>query len=123
MKIKITVGKLELTATLNDSETAKLILKSLPITTKTKLWGEEIYFYVKPKIELEKKYAREIVEVGDIAYWPEGPCMCIFFGPTPNSQDNLIRPASAVNVFGTLDDEPLILKQTKDNDKIKIEKI
>jgi hypothetical protein len=49
--------------------------------------------------ELEKD-AREVVEVGDLGYWPPGKAFCIFFGPTPMSRSGEIRPASAVNIVG-----------------------
>ena len=122
MRIKITIGKLAVFATLNESRTAKLVWENLPMKAKGELWGEEVYFYIKPKIGIEKEYAAEVVKVGDVAYWPEGPCMCLFFGPTPNSSDGKIRPASAVNVFGKLEGDPRLLAGVKSGDPIKVEK-
>ncbi len=40
------------------------------------------------------------VDVGDIAYWPEGKCICVFFGPTPVSQSGKPVPASPVVIIG-----------------------
>jgi len=120
MRVKITINKLEVFTTLNQSKTAKLIWESLPITAKGELWGEEVYFYIKPETGIEKEYAKEIVELGDVAYWPNGPCFCLFFGMTPNSKDGKIRPASAVNVFGKLEGDPKVLTKVKDGEMVKV---
>jgi hypothetical protein len=122
MRIKLTIGKLVVFCQLNDSQTAKLIWNSLPITSKAELWGEEVYFYIKPKMYVEKKYAKDVVEVGDLAYWPTGPCMCLFFGMTPNSREGKIMPASKVNVFGKIEDDPEILAMVKEGQVVNVER-
>ena len=122
MRIKITIGKLVVFAGLNESKTAELIRDNLPITSKAERWGDEVYFYIKPKTSIEKEYARDIVEVGDLAYWPSGPCMCIFFGLTPISRDGKIMPASTVNVFGKLEGDPYLLKGVNNGDSLRVEK-
>ncbi len=71
---------------------------------------------------IEKEYAREVVELGDVAYWPQGPCMCLFFGMTPKSRDGKIIPASAVNVFGKLEGDALVLKEVKEGASLKVER-
>ena len=60
--------------------------------------------------------------MGDVAYWPQGACMCLFFGMTPNSRDGKIMPASAVNVFGKLEGDARVLSSVKEGDSIKIER-
>jgi hypothetical protein len=40
------------------------------------------------------------VGVGDLAYWPPGRAVCIFWGPTPASEGSEPQTASPVNVFG-----------------------
>ena len=122
MRIKITIGKLVVFAGLNESKTAELIRDNLPITSKAERWGDEVYFYINPKTGIEKEYARDIVEVGDLAYWPSGPCMCIFFGLTPISRDGKIMPASTVNVFGKLEGDPYLLKGVNNGDSLRVEK-
>lgn len=122
MRIKVTIGKLIVFVKLNESRTAKMIWDNLPLTAKAELWGEEVYFYIKPKMGIEKEYAREVVELGDVAYWPQGACMCLFFGMTPNSRDGKIMPASAVNVFGKLEGDARVLSSVKEGDSIKIER-
>ena len=98
-KIKIKAGNVEADAVLNDSATARKIWEALPIEARANTWGDEIYFAIPVKAPLEKN-AQELVEVGDLGYWPSGNAFCIFFGPTPVSRGNEVRPASAVNVIG-----------------------
>ncbi len=100
-KILITTGDVEVQAQLNDSPTAKLIAQALPIKGKVQRWGEEIYFSIPVKAELEQE-SREVVEAGELGYWPPGRAFCIFFGPTPASQGDEIRAASAVNIIGKI---------------------
>ncbi len=99
--IKITAGDVEVEAQLNDSATAKLIAEALPIKASAQRWGEEIYFSIGVEAELEKD-SREVVEAGELGYWPSGNAFCMFFGPTPASQGNEIRAASAVNIIGKM---------------------
>ncbi|HHP7234990.1 MAG TPA: cyclophilin-like fold protein [Desulfobacterales bacterium] len=99
--ITINAGEIELQAELNDSETAAAIHEILPVEGTANLWGEEIYFEIDLALEPEAD-AREAVEAGDLAYWPEGRAFCIFFGPTPASTDSRPRAYSPVNVFGRI---------------------
>jgi len=97
--IKITAGQVQVEAQLNDSPTAKSIIEALPIKAKGNRWGDEIYFAIPVKAGLEDG-AREVLEAGELGYWPSGSAFCIFFGPTPASQGDEIRAASAVNIIG-----------------------
>ena len=99
--IKITAGDVEVEAQLNDSATAKLIAETLPIKARAQRWGEEIYFSIGVEAELEKN-SREVVEAGELGYWPSGSAFCMFFGPTPASVGDEIRAASAVNIIGKM---------------------
>jgi len=108
-------------AELNETKTAKLIWENLPIESKVNTWGEEIYFPIPVVTSLENGV--EIVKEGDIAYWPEGHCFCIFFGKTPISTDKEIRPASPVNLVGKLLSNPKEWKKVKTGEKITIERL
>lgn len=99
MKIRITVGDVSMEAELNDSPTAKKVAEALPITTPFNTWGEEIYFSIPVEALLDDT-AQEVVELGDLGYWPSGSAFCIFFGQTPMSEPGKIVPASAVNIIG-----------------------
>jgi len=117
-KIIIKTAGLEVEAELNDTETAKKMTAALPFEADVRTWGDEIYFSVPVTAELEN--AKEVVEMGDVAYWPTGKAMCIFFGPTPMSSADEIRPASAVNIVGKVSGDPTVFKQASDGDTIEI---
>jgi len=103
-EVKINIGGVGAYAELNDSETAKAIWEALPFESHGSTWGDEIYFSIPVQAKAENP--KSVVEAGDIAYWPPGSAFCIFWGPTPASHGNEIRPASPVNVFGKLTGDP-----------------
>ena len=109
--IVITAGSIRLEAELNDTFTAKAISNILPITAAANTWGDEIYFSMPITLELEN--GQEVVDLGDLGYWPPGGAFCIFYGPTPASQGDEIRPASAVTIIGKVQGDVTALKQTR----------
>jgi hypothetical protein len=117
-QIRITVGQTEVDAVLNDTATARGVLEILPITATVKMWGEEIYFTIP--MDMGEEDAREEVAVGDIAYWPQGKAMCIFFGRTPVSRGDEPRAISPVNVIGRVEASAEILARVKQGDTISI---
>ena len=120
-RIRITAHPVTMEAELNDSQTAQLIWEALPIEARGNTWGDEIYFSIPVEADLEN--SQGVVELGDLAYWPPGTAFCIFFGPTPMSQGDEIRPASPVNVIGKLRGDPKAFKQVKSGTAIKIEQL
>ena len=119
-QIRITSGEVSLTATLNDSPTAQLIADALPITGRVQTWGDEIYFPI-PVSASNDETAADVVEKGAIAYWPPGTALCLFWGPTPASRGDEIRPASEVNVCGMIDGDPTELERAPYGGEILIE--
>ncbi|MHC4388083.1 MAG: cyclophilin-like fold protein [Planctomycetota bacterium] len=99
--IKIVAGQVHVDAELNDSPTAKSIASELPIKAAGRRWGGEIYFSIPVTAEIEPD-SRDILEEGELGYWPSGSAFCMFFGPTPASQGDEIRAASAVNIIGKM---------------------
>ena len=95
--IKIKAGQVEIAAELNDSITAQAIINALPIKAVAQRWGGEVYFSIPVSAELESP-SRDVLEAGQLAYWPTGRALCLFFGPTPASKADEIRAASAVNI-------------------------
>ena len=120
-RIEIRVGQAVLTARLNDSPTAKAIEGAIPIEGVVQTWGDEIYFPIPVDMLLDET-AKEVVSKGDIGYWPTGKAFCIFFGPTPVSGPGEIRPASAVNIVGQVEEDVEILKEVRDGEVVRIEK-
>ena len=121
-QIQISSGNLTLTATLNDLETANQLWESLPITGRVQIWGDEIYFSIPVNVE-EELDSQETVRAGAVAYWPPGSALCLFWGPTPVSAPGEIRPASAVNVVGIVDNDPTLLAQVPAAAEIVVEKV
>jgi hypothetical protein len=119
-KILIKAGNIEVAAELNDSATAKAIMDIMPIKSRANTWGDEIYFSIPASIEPEEP--REVVDIGDLGYWPPGTAFCLFFGLTPMSRGNEIRPASPVNMFGKITGDPTVLKKVPSGAEITVEK-
>jgi len=118
--IRITAGQISAAAELNDSATASGIWDALPIEAKAETWGDEIYFGIPVRAEAER--AKEVVALGDLGYWPPGHAFCIFFGPTPASRVDEIRPASAVNVIGRVSGDATVFKKVRAGTRVTIER-
>ena len=119
-KITIKAGKIEVVAELNETRTAQAIWDALPIKGHASTWGDEIYFSVP--VRLGEEDAQELVGMGDLGYWPPGKAFCLFFGPTPMSMGEEIRPASAVNVFGRVSGDATVLRQVASGAEVIVEK-
>ncbi|MFC1847259.1 cyclophilin-like fold protein [Chloroflexota bacterium] len=118
--IVIRVGGIVLDAILYDSNTANTIWDALPIEAHANTWGDEIYFAIPVDKELEE--GQDLVNMGDLGFWPVGKAFCIFFGPTPMSSGNEIRPASAVNVFGKVLGDATVLRGISSGTEVIIDK-
>ena len=104
-------------------KTCKDILDSLPFSVNAHLWGEEIYTDESP-ISQSEENAKALVDLNDVAYWPSGKAICLFFGPTPIGKKGEIKPYSPVNVVGKITDpEKSILENFNDGTKISFRKI
>ncbi len=119
-KIRITVGKITADAVLNDTKTAAAVWDALPLSIPGQTWGDEIYFGIPVKAKREN--ASEIVEKGDLAYWPPGSAFCIFYGPTPASHGDEIRAASPVTVFGRVLGDPTVFKPARSGTTVRVER-
>ncbi len=117
-KIEIVIPKVEnIEIELDDSNspnTVKKFIENLPFTVRMNLWGEEIYTDESPIKEKEEN-AKPLVELNDVAYWPSGKAICLFYGPTPIGKKDEIKPYSPVNVIGKiLKPEKSVLKKISD---------
>jgi hypothetical protein len=106
----------------NNSVTEKVIFNALPIRAQGQRWGGEIYFNIPVSCELEED-SREVLEEGELGYWPPGRAFCIFFGPTPASGGDEIRAASAVNIVGRMKGDLSGLWDVPDGAEVCIEKV
>lgn len=123
MRIKISTsstGEVHAELSEENPETARAIWEALPIEARANTWGDEIYFSIP--VEAGAENPREVVEMGDLGYWPPGKAFCIFFGRTPASRGDEIRPASPVNVFGKVSGDPRVFKKVRGGERVTLEK-
>ncbi len=118
----MTVGGVEVDVEFFDSACAESIYDLLPIETSFDTWGDEFYFRIPFKGDLDDTATTQ-VKVGDIGYWPPGSALAIFFGPTPASTSGDPVPASEVNLVGRINGDAKLLKKAADAKGIKIERI
>jgi len=120
--IQVTLGNLKVQAQLNDGPTAQAVIQALPIEAAAQRWGQEIYFSIPVQKPLEQD-AQEVLEPGTLGYWPSGNAFCIFWGPTPASQGQEIRAASAVNIIGSISGDFDELDSVPDGASVLIENL
>ena len=82
-------------------KTVIAMIESLPFTVSLNVWGDEIYTSESPVVQPEEN-SRETVDLYDVAYWPTGKAICLFYGPTPIGTPDKITPASPVNIIGKI---------------------
>lgn len=109
LRIEACTANVIMTADLNDTKTAEMLVNSLPIEGKAQVWGHEVYFEIPVKAGEEN--AHEAVPSGTLAYWPPGHAFCIFFGQTPYSP---------VNVIGKVEGDAALFGAVKSGDVIKL---
>lgn len=144
-KIRFIIEDKQITAELIDKnpKTANAIWNALPLQSRINTWGDEIYFGTIVKVDEEN--AQERVEIGDVAYWPEGRCICVFFGKTPASTnekaseskiphsfiaqqgynflcDKKPKAYSPVNVFAKITSSLSVLKNVVPGSVVRVEK-
>ncbi len=103
-KILVQFDDKSITLELDDSDSPKTVesfLNSLPFDTTLNVWGEEIYTSSSP-INVGLENAKSPVNLNDVAYWPTGKAICLFYGETPMGKKGEITPASPVNVIGKI---------------------
>lgn len=101
--------------------TARAVWDALPIEARASTWGDEIYFSIP--VDAEAENPKEVVEMGDLGYWPPGSAFCVFFGPTPASRGDEIRPASPVNVLGRVEGDPRVFKKVRSGERVVLERV
>lgn len=119
-KLILRIGPISLIVELLDTPTAKEILKHVPFTSRVSTWGNEVYFNT-PISASKELDAKDIIEAGELAFWVEGSCIAIGFGPTPVSQGNEIRLAAQTNIWGQSLTDVKLLSKAKDGDLVSVE--
>ena len=119
--IKIAVADLGFDGELNDTGTAGRVYEALPIESEVNLWGQEIYFSTLLKAD-NKDAKRAEMGVGELAFWPQGQAICIFWGPTPASVGDEPRAVSPVVPIGQVQGDLAALNKIRDGQAIQIVK-
>lgn len=104
IQIKIKNLSVEIILELDDTNSPNTVnnfLKKLPFTVDLNVWGDEIYTSESP-ISQPEENAKSPVQLNDVAYWPTGKAICLFYGPTPIGKKGEITPASPVNIIGKI---------------------
>ena len=114
----------EILIELDDSRSPKTfqaILENLPVEINITKWGDELYTE-GTQISAIEENAKKEVDYLDVAYWPEGNALCLFYGPTPISKDGQILAYSPVNIVGKImsngNEKDELLSVIKDNTKV-----
>lgn len=118
-KLIMNIGGITIEAQLLNTPTAQAVYEKLPFSSEARIWGEEVYFKAPVSVDLESE-AKDIVETGEIAFWVEGSCIAIGFGPTPISQGSEIRLAARTNIWAKALDDVRRLRAVKDGDRIEV---
>ncbi|UCE75089.1 MAG: hypothetical protein JSV56_05135 [Methanomassiliicoccales archaeon] len=116
-----TIGEIEAEIIDKNPETADAIIKALPFEGPAHVWGDEIYFNIP--VGASEENSQQEMEMGDIAFWPMGNAMCIFFGPTPVSDDEKPKAYSPVNLFARIVGDAKVLKKVREGEVIRVKKI
>ncbi len=103
-RFRLEIGGATLEGRLNTSKTAAAVAAACPIELQLSRCGDE-YYGSCGVAAVAAADARDAMEVGEVAYWPPGQALCIFFGPTPASVGDEPRAASPVNPLGSIDGE------------------
>ena len=117
--IKLKFSNYTLNIKLRSTNTANAIKNILPFKSIVKTWGDEIYFEIpiEKNIDLESD-AKDIIVLGEVAYWIDGKCIAIGYGKTPISQNNEIRLAAKTNIWGDAVINIKELNKIKDGDEV-----
>lgn len=105
---------------LNETATADAVWLALPVEAYVNVWGEEIYFEIPVHLKLEG--GKKIMEVGEVAYWPQGSAFCIFFGRTPVSRGDKPEAYSPVTPIGRVMNDIEQLKAIGDRTRVSLER-
>ena len=119
----------EISIELDDSRSPKTfqaIIENLPVEINITKWGDELYTE-RTQISANEENAKREVDYLDVAYWPEGNALCLFYGPTPISKDGQILAYSPVNIVGRINphgnEKDELLQEIKDNTKVIFESV
>lgn len=121
-RILLMIGENDFEIDLNDTDAANAIWLAAPFEARTNAWGEEIYFEV-PVDDAMLENGRTVLDAGEVAFWPTGRAMCIFYGPTPLSKDGKPEAISEVTPIGRLIGDPRRFEAVGDRMKVLVRRL
>lgn len=119
-KLVITINEHKILATLRNTATADAVYAALPFESNAQTWGDEVYFSTPVSKQILEDDAKNIVQLGELAFWVEGDCIAIGFGPTPISHGDEIRLAAHTNIWADTDYDLATLKNVRSGDVISL---
>ena len=118
-RIRISWPRGAVSATLEDTPTARALAAALPVTARAQTWGEEVYFELPVKATLEGA-AKQVVPPGTVCFWTEGNALALPWGRTPVSEGDESRLVTRCNVLGMIDGDPRQLASVRSGDSITV---
>ncbi len=103
----------------DDTQTVEALKEAVPFTAEVNRWGDEVYFETPVSAGLERD-ARALMELGEVAYWPDGRALALFFGRTPVSTDERPRAYSPCNIVGSIEGDPTALRSVDSGVKVEV---
>lgn len=88
------------------------MVRKLPLEGRAALSKAEVYFGIS--LDMGEEKPRTVAEKGDIAYWPMGKSLCIFYGGA--------KPYSSVNLVGKVIENLELFSQVRSGAKIRVER-
>ncbi|MFK7816118.1 MAG: cyclophilin-like fold protein [Gammaproteobacteria bacterium] len=119
-KLVITINEHKIIATLRNTSTAEAVYTALPFESNAQTWGNEVYFSTPISNQILEEDAKDIIQLGELAFWVEGNCIAIGFGPTPISHGKEIRLAACTNIWADTDYDLIALKNVQTGDTIRL---
>jgi uncharacterized protein len=119
--LKLTIGEVVIRAELLDTPTAGALWDAAPFEAVASTWGDEVYFRT-PVTQAREPGAKDVVEPGELAFWPDGNAIAIGFGPTPISRGEECRLASPCNIWGRALDNVTALRNVRAGAAIRVER-
>ena len=103
----------------DDTGTVSALLGAVPFRSVVHRWGDEVYFDAPFHSDREPD-ARADMEIGEVAFWPDGDAIAVFFGPTPASRTGKPRAYSPCNILGKIQASPAQLRSVEEGTTVEV---